>query len=290
MNINDLQDNIGKCALYANGNIIFIDTECIQMATYQIFNSLKTFENTGNISSDNRAIISLIFIALENYIGTLLKVLSELNKNINYEQLIKNDISIRLKKLIEYLNGNPKNIYQETNIANLIREFSTFRNEIFHDRRRVQKYTHTNFKSDIDKINIEDSIEALRIFINLCLLFSKSIIGLNLMPNIIMYKGKTFYFERLDFFYNKLIKEYYSNILKKHNIETQANFELNNYYIWKNSLYSFKNIQPIIKVKSNRNIAINSEITNIGETLYQTIINDRNISDINMELPNLFDN
>lgn len=291
MNIEDLQDDIGKCALCtANKEIIFMDTECIQMATYQVFNSLEIFENSGNITLNNRAIIALIFIALENYIGTLLKSLSVLNRNIDYEQLIKEDIGSKIKKSIEYLNGDTKEIYKKTNIANLVREFSTFRNEIFHDRRREQKYYHTNFKSNIDKINIEDSIEALRIFINVCMLFSKSIMGLNLMPNIIMYKNSTFYFERLDFFYNKLIKEYYYNILKKHNIQTQANFELNAYYTWNTRLYSVKDIAPIIKVKSDKNIALNNKTTYIGKNLYQTIINNKNIDNKKMALPNLFDN
>lgn len=290
MKLDDLQDDIGKCALYADNNIIFMDTECIQMATYQLFDLLKKFENTGNISFNNKPVIALIFIALENYIGTLLKSLSKLNNNINYEQLTKEDICTRIKKLIEYLNGDVIEIYQETNIANLIREFGTFRNEIFHDRRRRQRYEHTSFKSDIDKINIEDSIEALRIFINLCRLFSKSIDGLNLMPNIIMYKENTFYFERLDFFYDKLIKEYYFNILKKYNIETQLDFELNNYYTWENPLYSSSNIAPVIKYKSDKNITLTNKTTHIGEKLYQEITDKNSIDDKNFGLPNLFDN
>lgn len=239
---------------------------------------------------NNRAIIALIFIALENYIGTLSKALSELNENIDYEQFTKDDICIRLKKLIEFLDGDTQKIYKETNISNLIREFSTFRNEIFHDRRRNQRYHHTDFKSDIYKINIEDSIEALKIFINLCRLFSKSINGLNLMPNIIVSKHNTFYFERLDIFYNKLIKEYYMEILRKYNINTRAKLEINDYYVWEKHIYSCNDIFPIIKAKPDKNLLFDNETTHIDEILYKELTDNKIIGDDNFGVPNLYDN
>ena len=293
MNIENLNDDLGKCALHVNNEIIFFDTECIQLATYQIYSNIQHFENTGSIIVlNNRAIISLIFVALENYIGAILKAISITDSSIDYEYLSKQGIDSRIKELINKLNGDDIEIYKNTNIINLINELCTFRNELFHDRRRKPKYSHTNFPSDTYKINIEDTIEALKIFIDLCKIFSKSIIKLNLMPNIIMYKGNTTYYERLDTFYDKLIKEYYTKVLEKYSLTTNRIFELLDYYNWTNRKYSSLEIEPIIKAKPDDSTVFLKvhEKTNIGYTLYQEIIDKKILSEENFGIPNYTDN
>lgn len=294
MNIEDLKCNIGNAYLEVNNEKIYWENDFIENAVYDLYFALNKMENNINSIYNNnfKSIIALIYIALENYMGALLRALSELDTNINYGELKTKKILYRLEILTNSLGNNYQDICQETNIENEISEFAVFRNAMFHGKRdNGMTYNFCKFKNDIEDIKIEDAIEALKIYINFCRVFSKSINGLNLMPNIIIYKEDTFFFERVDNFFEKIIVEQYKKILNKYSINTDYKFEIKEYYNWNTQNYNVNQIVMKIKASGGNYIKIsNPTETNFGKELYKKIADAKETSKGMFYLPNYMDN
>lgn len=101
------------------------------------------------------------FLALESYINTILK-LTSFHINIEFANFRKKTLVDRIISLLKLLNIDDVSI-KKTGILSRIHEFSTFRNEIFHDRNVGQSISFQKTKfSDIPvNCNLVDVIQAL---------------------------------------------------------------------------------------------------------------------------------
>jgi len=105
-----------------------------------------------------------------------------------------------------------------------INEFSTFRNELFHDRyfENPQVYHHTSFCEIAPNLNIVDVMQAMAITTEVCILLSKLITGLDLTPQL----NINWNWLRFDDLFDEVII-LFNRILDKHNLSTDLSLNIN---------------------------------------------------------------
>lgn len=292
MNIEELNDHIGQCVLDIKKYCKSVNLEnYISLAFNILYGDLNKLENATVISENNtKNIISLIYLATENLINSLIKaILIKNGKDNEFDNIKKKNIVTRCADLIELIGEKKDDVYKATNVCGILQEFTTFRNEIFHDRFLDNKisFKHTNFSSEYTNIGVYDAIESLRVYIIINRTFSKCIDKYNLMQNVIMRKDHSYYFERVDYLYEHLLIPYYKSILSKHHLTTKYPFDIVNYYQWKNFINS-EEIFPLIKATPDKELK-KCKRTNLGEEFYAKIVKQKKIKPGTFGIPNFTD-
>jgi hypothetical protein len=238
---------------------------------------IQDLENQDNfINNGRRNIISVSmwFLALEAYINALVKVVGII-KGINVEEIIKKEIVGRIVFLIEEL-GYDKLAIQKTGIFNRVTEFRIFRNEIFHDRHSGEelKFKKTLFSSIPNRGGQVDAFQSIQIFLEIASLFRYSIPRLDLMPNIAIGNIKELKFAKLDNIYSRFLGPFFQRVLNKRNLETKLDLSFTLYQLKPSAIFKNGEIVPVIKIQQDEKYQIlNLEKTNLGEELYNLIVN-----------------
>ena len=196
---------------------------------------------------------------------------------------IKKDIGSRLNFLLTELQYDEMEI-KKSGLYNRINEFREFRNELFHDRHVGEEisFKRTNFSSIPVLSNQVDIFQSLILVIEVMTLFRYSIKGLDLMPNISMGNSAILHFDKLDSLYLKYLRPFFEQSLKKHNLKTRLNLDINNFSsLPPNKLIHQGEIAPINRVEEQDKFKfkLDQSTTTIGRDLYHKIVQDYALPD-----------
>lgn len=164
--------------------------------------------------------VTLWFLALESYINTLLKLTCfKVNKDFDYYKPKK--LTEKFSSLLELLKIDSVPI-KKAGTYNRIHEFTTFRNEVFHDRNIGQhvQFNKTKFSEIPVNCNLVDVLQGMLIFLEVSALMRYSISGLDTMPDILIHVNNKAFYKKLDFLHQSLIRPSFQQVLLKHNLET----------------------------------------------------------------------
>lgn len=240
----------------------------------------KNFINKGKRTSVS---ISMWYLSLEAYVNSICKTVGII-KSIEIKGIIKKEISGRIRFLIDELGfENRKLEIKKTGIFNRVNEFREFRNEIFHDRNFGTKmsFNKTIFYEYPNQCNQIDTLQAIKIFIEIVDLFRFSIPGLDLMPNIAIGNNKVFHFEKLDILFKNIISPFFKKVLEKRELETNFDLSIQNHLkLPMSNIFNMGEIVPAIKGKQDGKYKnTTDENTNIGGEIYNTVLSSYNLPD-----------
>jgi hypothetical protein len=245
-------------------------------AFYLSCENIEQLEKSKNlINQGNTTIIAVgfWFIAIEAYINTLLKFAC-LIKNKDFKEFKKKNIKDRLSKLFELAQIDKVNFYK-LGILQKFEEFKTFRNEIFHDRifNSEVTFNKTKFSSIPYLANQVDIVQASVIALEIFEAFRFVYAGLDLMPCIHVQKGDSFAFVKYDNLYKKVLSPFFNEVLKKHNLNTDLNFEPLEINLAESSIASRGEIEIIIRTipRKEFNQPVNNTQTEICTNLFNQI-------------------
>ncbi|OBQ23557.1 MAG: hypothetical protein AN488_05355 [Anabaena sp. WA113] len=246
-------------------------------AFYLSCQNIEQLEKSKNlINQGNTTIIAVgfWFIAIEAYINTLLKFAC-LIENKDFKEFKNKNINDHLLKLFELAQIDKVNFYK-LGILPRFEEFKTFRNEIFHDRVFNSEVTFrkTKFSSIPYLANQVDIIQASVIALEIFEAFRFVYAGLDLMPCIHVQKGDSFAFVKYDNLYKKVLSPFFNEVLKKHNLSTDLNFEpVEKINLAESPIASRGEIEIIIRAiaREEFNQPANNTQTEIGTNLFNQI-------------------
>ena len=108
------------------------------------------------------------------------------------------------------------------------------------------------------------------------------------MPNILIKKGETFFFEKLDNIYRSIFIPSLKKILEKHHLDTKLVFDTSFNSLTKTYRLNNYSIMPLIKALPNENekIELSSEKTNFVQDLFETYLNSKIMTEGKFGIPN----
>lgn len=169
--------------------------------------------------------VSLWYLSMEAYINALLKITC-FKTNTDYKLFGSQKVAEKLTALLELLDINTIPV-KNAGIYNRLNEFTTFRNEIFHDRNigDTVQFPKTSFSPIPIQCNLIDELQAFLIYLELCSLLRYVIAGLDTMPDIQFLIPNQVFYKKMDKLYNDLIWPSITTILSKHQLETKLNLD-----------------------------------------------------------------
>ena len=167
--------------------------------------------------------VSLWYLSMEAYINALLKITC-FKTNTDYKQFGSQKVAEKLTALLEQL-GIDSIPVKTTGIYARLNEFTTFRNEIFHDRNigDTVQFSRTLFSRIPIQCNLIDELQAFLIYLELCNLLRYVISGLETMPDIQFLIPNHVFYRKMDKVYEDLMRPSITAILTKHQLETKLN-------------------------------------------------------------------
>lgn len=226
----------------------------------------KTYVNQGNT---NISAIGLWFIAIEAFVSSLLKIACIL-KGDNFAHYKGHSLNSRLSRACEFLQVDYTSLHKE-GIFQELEEFKTFRNEIFHDRYDNSNliFTKTAFSPIPYLANQVDVLQAAIITLEILNAFRFVFAGLDLMPSIFLTKADSFGFIKYDILYEEVMKPFFIESLKKHNLETTLKASPLKAQVGKSEILKSSEIKFIIKAQPQDILCqANNNDSSIGATLF----------------------
>jgi hypothetical protein len=246
----------------------------------------KGMINQGNVSI---SAIGFWFIAVEAFINTLLKIACFL-ENKDFKKFRGKDFDSRLSSVFDLLKIGKQDFYR-SGIFPKLKEFKTFRNEVFHDRSfdsEVQ-FRKTSFSPIPYLANQVDVVQASIIALEIFQAFRFVYSGLDLMPDIFIQKNSSFGFMKYDFLFKEVILPLFSEALSKHTLNTDLIAKPLEISLPESSILQKGNINIIIRAFHQEEIfhPANDVETNIGFELFNKVSNLITINEEkNFQLPN----
>jgi hypothetical protein len=286
------KDNIGQ--IYAwfpkKGN----DESSMLLITYPYY-SIKAFyfscqnleqleQSKGMINQGNVSIsaIGFWFLAVEAFINTLLKIACFL-ENKDFKEFRGKDFDSRLSSVFDLLKIG-KQDFHRSGILPKLKEFKTFRNEVFHDRffdSEVQ-FHKTSFSPVPYLANQVDVVQASIIALEIFQAFRFVYPGLDLMPDIFIEKNSSFGFMKYDFLFKEVILPLFSEALSKHSLNTDLITKPLEISLPESSILEKGDVNIIIRASHKEEIfhSANDVETSIGFDLFNKV---RDLITINEE-------
>ncbi|MEH1893672.1 MAG: hypothetical protein V7K92_31085 [Nostoc sp.] len=284
MKLEDLRkDNIGQ--IYAwfpqKGN----DESSMLLITYPYYSikafyfscqNLEQLEQSKDIINQGNVSISAVgfwFLAIEAFINTLLKIACFL-KDKDFNEFRGKKLNDRLTAVFEILEIENKDFYR-SGILPKLKEFQTFRNEVFHDRffNSEVQFHKTSFSSIPYLANQVDVVQASIIALEIFQAFRFVYPGLDLMPDIFIQKNSSYGFIKYDFLYNEVILPLFYEALRKHSLNTDLVTEPVEIRLPESSILQKGDVKIIIRAFHKENIihSPNTTETNIGASLFNKV-------------------
>lgn len=297
---NITNNNLGKCFLYMQSDVskhfVAMNFHDYSNWAYKYFlQDLVDFENLKSISllGKNSVFSSCFwFLSIEAYVNSILKVLC-IDNNIDFSLYKTKTLNSRIREINVLINF-PHEEYCKGGLQSKLDEFENFRNEIFHDRsfENELKLSKTFLSKNPCLPNIISELQAMCIAMEFFSFYRYVFDNIDLMPNILVKKGNTFFFEKLDNIYRIIFIPSLKKILEKHHLETEFVFDtefnsLSNIYRLNNYL-----ISPLIKAVPNENEKINlsSEETNFLNETFSLYLKSKTLAEGKFGLPNYINN
>lgn len=252
-----------------NPYVVLTYVKFCQNAFYSTLEDLNRLENSKfsiHQGLNIQVSISTWFLAIEAYINTILKFAC-LAENDNFGDYKKQDLGRRIAKLFKLLRYDIK--YFNKTIFKNLNEFTTYRNELFHDRTNdVDLNFHcTKFSGNPMFANQVDVMQALLIGLDIFNSLRHTIKFVDLMPKILVERNNSYFYIPLDELCFNTIFPYFYDCLKKHNISTEFLSMPANLFYTESEIFLGKGIQIIIRVERESEYIHNHEknITSFGK-------------------------
>lgn len=290
------KNELGKCSLYMKNAVTehFIPMnyhDYVNIAYNYILQDLIDFENLKSITllGKNSVISSCFwFLSIEAFVNSILKVLC-IDNNIDFSIYKTKALNSRIREINIIINF-PHEEYCKSGLQSKLDEFENFRNEIFHDRsfEKELKLSKTFLSKNPCLPNIISEVQAMCIAMEFFSFYRYVFDKIDLMPNILIKKGETFFFEKLDNIYRSIFIPSLKKILEKHHLDTKLVFDtsfnsLTNTYRLNN--YS---IIPLIKAVPNENEEkdFSSEETSFLHEIFSLYLKSKTIAEDKFGIPN----
>lgn len=256
--------------------------------TYQNIQQLEKSHIKINQGNNTIIAIGLWFLSIEAYINAILKIIC-ISQDKSFLHFKGKDINTRLGAIFNLLEIEPTEFYK-SGVFQKFEEFKTFRNEIFHDRTIDGELTFskTNFSPYPYLANQADTIQAASIAYDFFYALRYIFKSYDLMPNIYIKKEDSFSYVKYDILYLKILKEYFEQVLHKHNLESTSNLNPINFKLNQDIQELPKRINFCLKSKREEklNHKPNNEVTLIGNVLFDNIKRNIKIRSGTFHLPN----
>lgn len=293
---NIANNDLGKCALWMKG----IDKEHFVPMNYPDYanwaykyflQDLFDFENLKSISllGKNSVFSSCFwFLSIEAFVNSILKVLC-IDNNIDFSVYKTKTLNCRIKEINVLINF-PHKEYCKSGLQSKLDEFENFRNEIFHDRsfENELKLSKTFLSKSPCLPNIISEVQAMCIAMEFFSFYRYVFDNIDLMPNILVKKGDTFFFEKLDNIYKIIFIPSLKKILEKHHLETEFVFDTEFNSLSNTYRLNHYSISPLIKAVPNENEEINlsSEETNFLNETFSLYLKSKTLAEDKFGIPN----
>ena len=290
------KNDLGKCSLYMKNAVTehFIPMnyhDYVNIAYNYILQDLIDFENLKSITllGKNSVISSCFwFLSIEAFVNSILKVLC-IDNNTKFSIYKTKTLNSRIKQINAFINF-PHEEYCKCGLQAKLDEFENFRNEVFHDRslENELKNSKTLLSKNPCLPNIISEVQAMCIAMEFFSFYRYVFDKIDLMPNILIKKEETFFFEKLDTIYKSIFVPSLITILEKHHLETKLVFDIE----FNNLSNSYKlnnySINPIIKALPNENekIELSSEKTSFLRDSFGEYLNSKILAEDKFGIPN----
>ena len=215
---------------------IIYHVESVLIAYHRTIEELRLLENNAQTMHNSNCgmVLSMWFVSIEKYINTILRLVAQYKK-ISCEEIekqINKHLTDRVIFILDRIEHDKKNFYQNSKIFQLLKDFCTFRNEYLHNRDRNQTYQTAVFSSRSSNPICSDLIQAMLIFINITTCFRYTFHTIDFMPAIpLTNRDGAAKYEFLDTIYLETIKPYIQDILNKLDLCTDIIFDIDPYTI-----------------------------------------------------------
>lgn len=287
-------NNLGKCFLYIENHnekhfIPMNFHDYANIALKYTISDVREFENANDIvfvGKDSVQASAFWFLAIEAFVNTLLKYLAYDNSVdfVDFKGKCLNGKITQINKFLDFQQADFSKSFPQYKLF----EFEDFRNEIFHDRflENEKKFEKTFLSSRPNLPNLISEIQSLIIAIEFFNYYRFVIYNIDFMPNICLGPKDSFFFEKLDKIYSEIIEPSIKFSLKKHNLQTNLQLEVQENICPK--IYSPKNFipKPVIKAIPDESVNLNPEKTSEFENLYLNMINKNKVNKHYFVIPN----
>jgi hypothetical protein len=256
---------------------------CLQFTNQAFYYSAQQIEqlelSTAQINQGTatQAVVGLWFMSIEAYINSILRI-SCIVKKISFDELKKKDFGSRIKNLFDILQLDNKPFYSGT--FQKLEEFKRYRNELFHDRTNdaPMVFHKTVFSGNPLLANQVDVMQAAVIAIETYHAFRYVIPGLDLMPQIMITKDESFFYEKLDYLYNEVLYLYFKQTLLKHSLNSNVDLSIAVPILKESKIFSNVVIEVLLKATPDEKFHTvpSKEKTQIGKDLFDRIRDNSN--------------
>lgn len=246
-----------------------------QLAFYASSQHIEQLEqSTEHIHQGNavQSVVGLWFISIEAYINSILRIACLVQKQ-SFDTLKKKDINQRIKSLFEILDVDRTPFYAGT--FQKLEEFKRYRNELFHDRTNDNPmvFHKTVFSENPMYANQVDVMQAATIAYEIYQAFRYVVPNIDLMPQVMVQKEDSFFFEKIDILYAKVLKPYFLSVLAKHSLTSSIILAEDVITLEESLKLSETPIHVITKAVSDEKFiaTASKEKTQIGKDLFDCI-------------------
>lgn len=248
-----------------------------KQAFYHSAQQIEQLELSKGIIHQGSAVqvaTSMWFITIEAYINSILRIAC-LVKNKPFNEFKKQDLGSRVTSLFDLLEVEKKPFYSGP--FQRLKEFQQYRNELVHDRTSNQplEFYKTAFSGNPLYANQVDVMQAAIIAVEVCNSFRNVIPKIDLMPQILIQKADSFFFEKLDILYSKILSKYFENSLIKHNLKSSLDLKITAEELDESKIFLDIPIQILVKENMPEvpNGKANDQKTSIGKDLFALVQN-----------------
>ena len=257
--------------------------------TIQSIEQIEKSEDKVRSGNIDISAISLWFLSIESYINSILKITCVANK-VDFRNHAGKTMEGRISTTLEIL-GKDKRAFYRSGIFAKLKDYMTFRNEIFHDRTYLKplQFRNTSFCSIPYMANIVDSMQSAIIAFEIFYAFQHVIPKVDLMPDIFVQKDDSFGFLKYSLVYNEFLSPYFVSVLKKHNLTSGLKLNPIEHRITESVFFDNIRIIGLIKKESPQGktaIACRSE-SNLKHESYKKLQDKLNINPCMFKIPNM---
>lgn len=247
----------------------------VHLAFYYSAQQIEQLEtSTTHINQGNsiQNAVGLWFMSIESYINSILRI-SCLAKSLSFDDIKKKDLDPRIKTLFDTLEINRTPFY--SGVLQKLEEFKRYRNELFHDRTNDTPlvFHKTAFGGNPFLANQVDLMQAAVIAVQIFRSFRHVIPQLDLMPQVMITKEDSFFYEKIDNLFDAVLAPYFLRSLSKHSLTSDLDLSAEAPNLGESPIFSSIPFEVLIKAVPDEKYHVlpSQERTRIGEELFSTI-------------------
>lgn len=262
-------------SLGPNAMICLTYMQFSQLAFYYSAQQLEQLEmSIDQINQGNavQATVGLWFMAIESYINSILRI-SCLVKDVSFDEIKKKELDARIKILFDMLGVDKMPFYSGP--LQMLADFKMYRNELFHDRTNDKSlvFHKTSFSGNPFFANQVDVMQAVVIAMQVFNSFRYVIPRVDLMPQVVISKENSFFYEKLDVLFSKLLCPYFQACLLKHALTSDVDLHVDVACLSESPIFLNVPVEILVKAVPDEkcHVVPSREKTRLGEELFGLI-------------------